>query len=196
MIRRLGSKKKATDDPSTATDEQLMDLLKAGHRPSGGILFDRYHVKLYQFFWRMCQDRSLSEDLTQVTFERLLRYRSSYQSGQSVRTWLYQIARHAAYDHFKKNKLRISDFTEADDLGQADPNHRLEDADQKAQLREAMKQLRPELREVLILTRYQGMRYQEAAQILDCSEGAVKVRVHRAIKELRTVFFNLENQSS
>jgi RNA polymerase sigma-70 factor (ECF subfamily) len=196
MIRRLGSKKKKTDDPSAVTDEQLMDRLKAGHRPAGGILFDRYHVKLYQFFWRMCQDRSLSEDLTQVTFERLLRYRSSYQSGQSVRTWLYQIARHAAYDHFKKNKLRISDFTKADDLGQADPNHRLEDADQQAQLREAMKQLRPELREVLILTRYQGMRYQEAAQILDCSEGAVKVRVHRAIKELRTVFFNLENQSS
>jgi len=196
MIRRLGSKKKATDDPATTTDEQLMDRLRAGHRSAGGILFDRYHVKLYQFFWRMCQDRSLSEDLTQVTFERLLRYRSSYQSGQSVRTWLYQIARHAAYDHFKKNKLRISDFTEADDLGKADPNHRLEEADQKAQLQEAMNQLRPELREVLILTRYQGMRYQEAAQILDCSEGAVKVRVHRAIKELRTVFFNLENQSS
>lgn len=175
-----------------------MEQLLAGRQSAAGVLFNRYHVSLYNYFLRMCQDRECSQDLTQSTFERLLRYRSTYQTGKPVRTWLYQIARHVLYDHFSKRMPHFSDFTEADDLPsrQRDGWEQLRDSEQQAQLHQALQQLKPELREVLVLTRFRGMRYQEAARVLACTEGAVKVRVHRAIKELRRHFFQLENHSS
>ena len=51
-----------------------------------------------------------------------------------------------------------------------------------------------EYREVIILSRFQELKYQEIARILDISEGAVKVRVHRAMNELKTIYLKAENK--
>ena len=56
------------------------------------------------------------------------------------------------------------------------------------QLRTALQKLDPEKREVLILSKLQGLKYKEIANLLGCTEGAVKVKVFRALKELKKVF--------
>lgn len=198
MLRHLRKPNHTPEKEHEATDEALMEALCRGRQSAAGVLFDRYHVALYNYFLRMSEDREWSHDLTQTTFERLLRYCNTYQTGKPLRSWLYQIARNALYDHFGKPQNRYSDFTETDDMPspQKDGWQQLHQSEQRQHLHRALQQLKPELREVLVLTRFRGMRYQEAAQILDCSEGALKVRVHRAIKELRRHYFILENPTS
>ena len=61
-------------------------------------------------------------------------------------------------------------------------------------LRGAFARLSPEKREVLILSRFQRLKYDQIAQILGCEIGAVKVRVYRAIKELRHAFFEIRGE--
>jgi RNA polymerase sigma-70 factor (ECF subfamily) len=56
-----------------------------------------------------------------------------------------------------------------------------------------MEQLSDENRELLILCRYQELKYDEIAQILNTTEGAIKVRVHRALNQLKNAYLKLEN---
>ena len=65
-------------------------------------------------------------------------------------------------------------------------------AEDLQQLEQAMQQLSAMQREILVMTRFQKMKYGEVAEILQCSEGAVKVKVHRALKRLRDIFFKME----
>ena len=93
-------------------DEDVMKLVKNGKLDALSILFDRYHVRLFNFFLRLIDDRTLSEDLVQNVFERIIKYRSSYREGASVKTWIYQIARNVRIDHFRSQKWHKEDFAE------------------------------------------------------------------------------------
>ncbi len=175
------------------TDEQLMEQVRQENLSALSVLFDRYQVPLYNFFYRQNYDGALSEDLVQTVFERILKYRQSYVSGRTFRSWIYQIARNAKTDHYK-SQYRISDFVQPDDLEieTASIEQRMETAEDLQQLEQAMQQLPDMQREILVMTRFQKMKYGEVAAILQCSEGAVKVKVHRAIKQLRHIFFKME----
>lgn len=179
---------------SKASDEALMYRLSRGEMPCAAHLFERYHVRLYNFFLRLTADRSLSEDLTQTVFERLIRYRESYVEGSPFRSWIYQIARNARIDYFRKKRPVASDFSEADDP--ADPalsaGRQLEDREEQQRLHRALRKLPDEQREVLVLARFQQLKYREVAELMGTTEGAVKVRVHRAIKDLRDIYLKLE----
>ncbi len=176
-----------------STDEQVMREVQEGQLNALSILFDRYQIPLYNFFYRQNYDGSLSEDLVQTVFERILKYRHSYDVNSTFRSWIYQIARNAKNDYYKSQK-RISDFIQPENLEMAIDSieNDLQQREDLQQLERAMAQLSNPEREVLILTRFQKIKYQEVANILHCSEGAVKVKVHRALKNLRNHFFDLE----
>ncbi len=175
------------------TDEQLMEQVSQENLNALSVLFDRYQVPLYNFFYRQNYDGAFSEDLVQTVFERILKYRQSYVSGMTFRSWMYQIARNAKTDHYKK-QYRISDFVQPDDLviATASIEESMADAEDLQQLERAMQHLPDMQREILVMTRFQKMKYGEVAEILQCSEGAVKVKVHRALKQLRHIFFKME----
>jgi len=67
-----------------------------------GVLFHRYQTPLFNFYSKLTGDRALSEDLVQEVFLRILKYRQSYCPGTPFRAWVYQIARNARIDHFRK----------------------------------------------------------------------------------------------
>ena len=82
---------KATEKRRTMTDEQVMLEVHKGDLDKTAILFERYHVRLFNFFLRMSYDKDLSQDLTQTVFERLLKYRTSYKYGKQFKSWIFQI---------------------------------------------------------------------------------------------------------
>ena len=87
------------------TDENaLMMQVKAGQLDALGDLFENNQIRLFNYFLRMGNNRTLSEDLVQETFMRILAYRTSFSGASSFRSWLYRIARNAAVDHYRKNK--------------------------------------------------------------------------------------------
>ncbi|MCU1287077.1 MAG: polymerase, sigma-24 subunit, subfamily [Acidobacteriales bacterium] len=186
---------KADRDPMTNSlpDEDLMFHVRNGVGESLGVLFDRYQDPLFNFYCRLTGDRTVSEDLVQDVFYRILKYRQTYRPGTSFRTWMYQIARNARLDSLRKEKVQVP--LEFDITGPQQPD-RVQQEQETALLHKALMQLPEEKREILVLSRFQELKYEEIAQLLGCEVGAVKVRVFRALKELRTAFQELESQGA
>ena len=165
-----------------------------------GVLFDRHHRMLFNFFLRLTTNRAVSEDLVQDVFFRMLKYRQSYQPATSFTAWMYQVARNAHLDQARKRRLEIVPDDESvwDDVAssEADPHERLERSQEIGLLRRALERLPIDKREVLVLSRFQNLKYSEIAEILDCEEGAVKVRVYRAVRELGQIFNELAGEKA
>ena len=178
------------------TDDQLMAMVQDGDVGQLGVLFERYHVPLYNYFVRLTGDRVASEDLVQEVFLRVLKYRHTYRGGQ-FSCWMYQIARNARGDHFRKWRAS-AELPEADSLpsGQRSASDTLEEQQEHALLQAALARLAEDKREVLLLSRYQHLKYEEIAQLLGCTVTAVKLRVHRAMKDLRAHYFNLSREQA
>lgn len=178
------------------SDEQLMQELSKGRLACGAALFERYQTKLVNYFFRLCGRRDWSEDLGQITFERIIRYRHTYRIDLPFRAWMYQIARSQLADYYKRHGREMTGiYGEDHRFGEEAPvSSRMENREQEDTLQKALNALPTEYREVLVLTRYQGMKYQEAGQLLGISEGAVKVKVHRAIQQLKVLYFKFEQE--
>lgn len=177
-----------------ASDEILMCAVRDGHLESMKILFERYHVKLYNFFVHLTRNQALSEDLTQTVFYRILRYRHTFKEAYKFRSWMYQLGRNALADHFKKQKLLISDFdeVEAQELYQNSILEEIEKNDRYKILHCSLARLSDQDQELLILSRFQNLKYEEISQICGLSVSAIKTRIHRAIKKLKDYYVELE----
>lgn len=173
------------------TDDHLMTRVQEGDVGQLGVLFERYHVPLYSFFVRLTGDRMVSEDLVQEVFLRMLKYRHTYRGGQFT-AWMYQIARNARGDHYRKWRAG-EELPAADTL--PSPQRSISDSLETQQdhdlLQTALACLPDDKREVLLLSRYQRLKYDEIAELLGCTVTAVKLRVHRAMKDLRAQYFKL-----
>jgi RNA polymerase sigma-70 factor, ECF subfamily len=170
-------------------DEELMLQVREGAEETLAVLFDRYHVPLFNFYAKLTGDRGSSEDLVQEVFLRILKYRRSYRPGTPFRPWMYQIARNARLDHVRKHPAD-SEYSEAMAPVISFPDS-AQQTQESALLHRALMELPEEKREVLILSRFQELKYEEIARLLGCEVGAVKVRVHRALQDLRVLFQGL-----
>jgi RNA polymerase sigma-70 factor (ECF subfamily) len=176
------------------TDEMIMEAVKNGDLQQVAVLFERYHRRIFNFLARLTMERDIAEDLTQNVFLRIIKYKTSYREGLKFQSWIYQVARNVFSDHYQstKNKYagfidveKVSDFIQdADDTSRQDEQEKL--------LQQSMALLTDEQRELLVLTRFQHMKYEEVATIMDTSVANIKVKVHRAIAKLREHYFELE----
>jgi len=177
------------------TDELLMHAVQGGQLEALGELFERHHRAVFLFLRRTTGDAVTAEDLVQEVFVRILKYRHTYDAGSRFDTWLFRIARNARADHFRKRGPAPAPVDAALEVATPDPgpDRRLERQIAVEQLDRAMQQLGDEPRDLLVLARYHGLPYDRIAETLGIEVGAVKVRVHRALKQLRAVFFRLED---
>jgi len=174
----------------TVTDEALMSAVRDGDLAKLGLLFERYHTALFDFLSWMTGDRTAAEDLVQDIFVRILKYRSTYRDGGSFETWLFRIARNARADYFRTRQPLEPLAAEAFERPEPGPNpmRRLEADREQTRLKRALLQLREDKRELIVLARYRGMSHEQIARLLGVETGAIKVRIHRALQELREIF--------
>lgn len=176
------------------TDQELMNQVKSGAVDRLGVLFERHQRRLYNFCLRLTGDRQLAEDLVQEVFTRILKYRHTYREDSDFLVWTYQMARNACADHFRK-RGRMSEVDEEprEETAAVEPRplDELESAEAVDLLRQALDALPLEKRELLVLSRFQNLKYEQIAELLGITVGAVKVRVHRAVKQLRDIYLNL-----
>ena len=180
------------------TDQAVMLTVRNGDVERISVLFHRHHRMLFNFFLRLTGNRSLSEDLVQEVFLRMLKYRQTFQAGSNFTAWMYQVARNAHIDHVRKWKLEVAPDEEPawDDVAATAPDQHesLEHNQEIGLLRRALARLPVEKREVLVLSRFQNLKYEEIAQIMNCEIGTIKVRVFRAIRELSEIFYELSGE--
>jgi RNA polymerase sigma factor (sigma-70 family) len=176
------------------TDEAIMKAVKDGDLQQASLLFERYHKRIFHFLARLTMDREMAEDLTQNVFLRMIKYRSSYKEGLRFQSWIYQMARHAFADHYQAQKNKYSTYVDVEKVSDhlKDPMDAEEQEHREELLQRSMALLDNEQRELLILTRFQHMKYEEVASILDTTVANIKVKVHRAIGKLREYYFELE----
>ncbi|TDQ11741.1 RNA polymerase sigma-70 factor (ECF subfamily) [Pedobacter metabolipauper] len=169
-----------------------MQLVKEGDLDKMSLLFKRHYRALYGFLYHMTHDKGDSEDMVQNIFYRMLKYRRSYTGTGAFQTWMFHIARNVLKDRAKKRPpAPVSDkmdrLTENLSDGKT-ASDQLEKTQAQQELYRAMELLNDEAREILTLSKFQELKYQDIALILNIGEGTVKVRVHRAINELKNIY--------
>src|SRR5262245_20382500 len=178
---------------SVESDSDLMIQVREGRVAALGELFERHHAALYRFCYRMTGNRAVSEDLVQNVFMKMLKHRASFKTDNVFSPWMYRIARNVAVDHLRRaSHAPQSDEgleTRPTDAPQSDES--LLERERTGLVRRALLELAPDRREVLLLSRYEQMSYEEVAQTLGVTVGTVKTRVHRAIAQLREIYQDL-----
>jgi RNA polymerase sigma-70 factor (ECF subfamily) len=180
------------------TDEAIMIAVREGDLDQLEILYRRYREPLYDFFSRLTGNRVASEDLVQDVFVRILKYRGTYQETNRFVTWLYQIGRNARSDYLRKQSSTVTEDYPSEEpaADSATPGRQLEESEERALLQCALMRMSESNRELLILARYQEMKYQDIADVYGISLGSVKTRIYRATNELREVFDSLRSNRS
>lgn len=189
---------------ATVSDEHLMAAVCQGDLRKLAVLFERHHRALYNFFLHMNGNPDISQDLVQDVFFRILRYRHTYRDGRPFVAWMYQIARNASIDAGRKRAGELQlvmSRDDEDDRTMREPVSEMPGAEETmrkrqeiALLRRALERLPEDKREVLVLSRFQNLAYDQIASILGCETGAVKVRVYRATRALGEIYFELAGE--
>jgi len=185
--------------PEARADNVLMQKVRDGDLAKMAVLFERHHRPLFRYFVRLTGNREASEDLVQDVFFRMLKYRNSYRDGNPFTAWMYQVARNAHLDGVQKHKLEAPSTGELlDERASKEPSpvEIIGRRQNLGLLRRALAALPLEKREVLVLSRFQNLKYEQIAEILACDVGTVKVRVYRAIKSLSQIFFELAGEKA
>lgn len=166
-------------------DEYLMQQVAGGNLDVLHFLFDRHHKHIFNFLFKMSGDKMLSEDLTQEVFYKVIKYRATFENGKFI-PWIFTIARNALNTHYKRNKENHSCLEGVDKRFLKAEDEKEEDY---TELQIALNKLEPSDRELLILNRFQEIKYKELAVITGSTTGAVKTKVSRALKKLKKIYF-------
>jgi RNA polymerase sigma-70 factor (ECF subfamily) len=152
-------------------------------------LVSRYHRRLFNFAYRMLHQREAAEDVAQETFLRAYKNAGRYRAESRFSTWLFAIAANLCRTELRK-KSRHPECGWSE-LGEFESPISVENLAMSrlegSEIRQAMERISAEQRMALILFYFEGMSYQDIAQVCDCSLGTVKSRLHYAIARLRSI---------
>ena len=167
------------------TDEELMVRTAGRDRDAFESLVRRHQSGLLNFFRRM-GDYNDAEDLAQETFVRLFKYRKRYRPKAKFTTFLYMLARRTWIDHLRKRerKRTVQESFAEEARHAAEMEDSPSDA-MKTRVDEALRTLSDEMRQVVVMSVYQGFKYREIADVLDVPLGTVKTRMYHALRKLK-----------
>lgn len=184
MQRDVSARPDAANETADPDAEWMMRVAEDSEEAFAQLV-ERHQTPLLNFFARMGAYADC-EDLVQETFVRLYRYRRQYKATARFTTFLYHLARHVWADRWRKI-VRFDRLTTAfqSELEIHARTTKLERPGDAADIEGALDKLSPKLREVIVLNIYQGLRYQEVADVLGIPLGTVKSRINLALAALK-----------
>lgn len=200
-IENLTPRANGSDALSDRTDEELLlDYRSRSDRPAFEELVRRYEKELYGYLRHYLGDAEMAEDVFQQTFLQVHLKCDQFEEGRKVRPWLYTVATNQAIDYQRRNRRHkiisldrrmqndiegeMGTLVELLDGEEAGPSDEAEAAEQYGQLRVAIDELPEQTKQVVMLVYFKGLKYREAAEILDIPVGTVKSRLHAAVQKL------------
>ena len=170
------------------TDETLMLAYIDGDEPAFRKLFDRYAPILLRLTRRHLRNEELAQEIVQQTFFRLHRARNDFRRDSKVKPWVMTIAMNLVREHWRRTKRRPTTTLEPELHATPQPlRSRLELQERASMLHAALDKLPATQREVVELHWFQERPYSEVAAIVGSTEGAVRVRAHRAYRTLQSL---------
>jgi RNA polymerase sigma-70 factor (ECF subfamily) len=181
------------------SDEHLLlEYRRTGDRDLFACLVKRYEHELFSFLHRYTSDAEMAEDAFQTTFLQVHLKCSQFEDGRRFRPWLYAIATNQAIDAQRRNRRHraasLDRMSNSDDnpgslmdslvSHEPDPTETFDIKEGQAWVRRELAALPDHLRSVIALVYFQGMKYREAAEVLNVPVGTVKSRLHAGIARL------------
>ena len=167
-------------------DQQIISRVLAGHREDFSMLIGRYSDPLYRHALGMTGSPDVAEDILQMSFIK------AYQHLAEVRgrfdAWVFRIVANGCKDWLKNIRRTHLSYDEDDQpSGYATPEEDLDRTELRSDLDRALLALAPSLREAFVMKHVEGRSYEEMADLLGTTVGALKMRVHRAREALQVL---------
>jgi RNA polymerase sigma-70 factor, ECF subfamily len=182
----------STED-SILSEQALINALKAGDTDALATVFERHSNQIYRLAVSLLHDEQQADGVVQNTFLALIKHIHTFEARSKLGTWLYRVAYNDCMMRLRQNKpqLDIDDLLDADIMPACIldwntlPEATISSHEAIEQMDRAIQDLSPPLRAVFTLRDIEELSTRETADILDISESAVKVRLHRARLALR-----------
>jgi len=179
-------------DFSSEQEVQLLLHIKDNDKTAFEELYHLYKIPLGNFFYRLSNNRGITEDCLQEVFCRIWSARSSYQPRAKAITYLFQIAKNYWINEGKRLKQKPIPFSSITgeevnrpDNTQLKPDEKIISEELKTSVNEAIAGLPERERLVLVMSQYQGLKYSEIAEIMEIAEITVKTRMAKALERLK-----------
>ena len=153
-------------------DKELIYKIQHGNKELLEILIEKYYDDIYRFCYYKTGNSSLSYDLTQETFLKLIKYIGTYKHRGKFKSYLITIAMNVCNTYFDENKVELEEL---------DDNQRIE---QKNSIDKALKELPEKQKEVIILKYYEDLKIKDISKILDEKVPTIKSRLKQGIEKL------------
>jgi RNA polymerase sigma-70 factor, ECF subfamily len=174
------------DDQPEAT---LIEQARAGDEAAFAELMRRYKRPVVNFVYRMLGDAAEADDIAQEVFVRVYQHIGSYRPRMKFSTWLFTLARNAVIDQLRWRKRHPTESLELIERSAASTEAGVVEQVATREIGEhiasAVATLPEDQKTALILAEYNGLSYDEIAQIMRCSEKSVEARLYRAKQTLR-----------
>lgn len=171
------------------TDPELVTRSAAGDIEAFEQLYERHRRRVYTLCLRMLDNTADAEDLTQEVFIQVFRKLGTFRGASAFTTWLHRLTVNQVLMHLRKRYVRQEEVTEGGDLKNLSdpgtPRSLALSLIDRITLEQAIAQLPPGYRTVLILHDVEGYEHEKIAEILGCSAGTSKSQLHKARKKLR-----------
>lgn len=187
-------------DSGDLRDEELVVQAQAGDLEAFEQLFHRYKQKIANFVFQFVREHHLAEDVTQQVFIKVYQRLGQYKPTGKVASWIYRIAANQAKDELRKLKRRptvsLSSPTGEDPEGGKElgdyllsdererPDHLLREKELLEKIQKGLASMKPTYQEVILLCDYQGLSYDEAAEVMGITKTNVSAMLCRARKKL------------
>lgn len=169
--------------------EKIIARARRGDADAFEQLVVAYRDQVFRLALRMCGSEADADEVAQEAFLSAWKALPNFRGESQFSTWLYQLTTHAAIDLMRREKRQIAaDITEVSAADPApSPQQQAEQSEQREIVRDAILQLAPEQREVVVLRFMEELSYEEIGAVLKLPSGTVKSRLNRAKAQLKEI---------
>jgi len=167
---------------------EIVEQVKKGKKDAFWELMSEYEEAIFRFCYRKLFRKEIAEDVAREAFVKAYEKINSLKDNSKFKSWLYKIAYNACMDEIKRvNRIVDSEDNPHDNISdeKLSPEHLTEQKRNKEVIKKEFKKLSDNHKDVIILVYYEGLSYEEAAEVLGISVGTVKSRLFRALEVLR-----------
>lgn len=171
------------------SEAALVDAARSGDMMSFEELVRRYRNDVYAFSMHFLHDREEAWDVSQEVFVKVYRSLWRFRGEASFKTWLMRVTANHCKDRLKKRRLSTVSFDDAIESNAASPvlapDQRVEAEELGHAIDQAVASLPHKHRTAFMLREYEGLSYQEMAEVMNCNVGTVMSRLHHARQKLQ-----------
>lgn len=160
-------------------DRALVHAAQSGDLDAFELLVRRYQAPVYRTALRLLASNADADDVTQDTFLRAWRSMSRFRGDSAFATWLYRIVTRRCFDLLAARRPTVL-FDEEQPGTSLDPASTIEQRERLRAITQQIQALPPDQRAALVLREFEGLSYEQVAEVLETTVPAIKGRIHRA----------------